>query len=90
MMANNEKGVLSMTTTARKWGNSIGVNIPKRIANKHGLVNGTQLEVVDSKDGILLKPIDDDPSLEELLSMITEDNQHDEIDFGKPEGGEVW
>lgn len=30
------------------------------------------------------------PSLEELVSKITAENKHDEIDFGKSEGNEIW
>ncbi|WP_255584942.1 AbrB/MazE/SpoVT family DNA-binding domain-containing protein [Virgibacillus saliphilus] len=79
-----------MTVTARKWGNSIGVSIPEWLANKYDLVNGSQMEVVDGGNGIILKPVvEDDPSLDELLSMITPENEHEEIDFGKPEGAEI-
>lgn len=28
--------------------------------------------------------------LEELLSRVTEDNLHSEIDFGAPVGREIW
>ena len=28
--------------------------------------------------------------LDDLLKGITEDNIHEEIDFGRPEGKEVW
>lgn len=30
------------------------------------------------------------PTLEELVSAITKENSHAEIDFGKPEGKELW
>jgi antitoxin component of MazEF toxin-antitoxin module len=29
------------------------------------------------------------PSLEELMDKITPENQHDEVDWGKPEGDEL-
>lgn len=79
-----------MSTTAQKWGNSIGVRIPQKIAKKHGVVNGSVIQITENKQGILLKPITKDPTLEELMAQIPEDNQHDEIDFGKPEGDEIW
>ncbi|WP_306798706.1 AbrB/MazE/SpoVT family DNA-binding domain-containing protein [Oceanobacillus saliphilus] len=31
-----------------------------------------------------------DPTLEELLAGVTEENRHEEIDWGKPEGKEIW
>lgn len=90
MVRNNNKEVFSMSTTAQKWGNSIGVRIPQKIAKKHGVVNGSVIQITENKQGILLKPITKDPTLEELMAQIPEDNQHDEIDFGKPEGDEIW
>lgn len=40
-----DKGVNHMTITAQNWGNSIGVRIPKKIAEKFEIENGTELEV---------------------------------------------
>lgn len=79
----NKEGVLSMTTTAQKWGNSIGVRIPQKIAQKFGVVNGSQIEMFASEDGIVLKPVNKKPTLDELLSQITDDNRHEFIDFGR-------
>ncbi|WP_306798707.1 AbrB/MazE/SpoVT family DNA-binding domain-containing protein [Oceanobacillus saliphilus] len=31
-----------------------------------------------------------DPTLEELMAGVTEENQHEETDWGKPEGDEIW
>ncbi|WP_339235927.1 hypothetical protein [Oceanobacillus sp. FSL W7-1281] len=45
-----------------------------------------------SKDGkrILLKPVFKEPTLEELMAGITEENQHEEIDWAKPVGNGIW
>lgn len=32
----------------------------------------------------------DKPTLEELVELITDDNKHEEIDWGKPTGNEIW
>lgn len=79
-----------MKTTAQKWGNSIGIRIPQKIARKCGVVNGSEVEITEDERRIIVKPVAKDPTLEELMAQITEENQHEEIDFGKPEGNEVW
>jgi antitoxin MazE len=85
-----DKGVYSMTTKAQRWGNSIGVRIPSKLVDKFGIVNGTSVKILEKDDGILIKPVDEVPSLEELMSKITADNQHQEVDWGKEEGAEIW
>lgn len=90
MNSNENKGVFHVTTKAQKWGNSIGVRIPFKVAEKYGLVNGSPIELEQKESGIFVKPIDQVPTLEELMAGITEGNEHNEIVFGKPEGDEVW
>lgn len=83
MDTNNKKGVLNMSTTAQKWGNSLGIRLPKSLAEKHGVVNGSQIEFHEKEDGILIKPVEKDLSLEEMLEQITDENRHDYIEFGR-------
>jgi len=78
-----------MTTTAQKWGNSLGVRIPQRIARKYGVENGSEIQVTEDKDGIMLRPVHTKPTLEELLAQCTPENRHEEVDWGKPEGNEI-
>lgn len=85
---NNIKGEITLTTKAQKWGNSIGVRIPFRIAEKYGIVNGSIIEIEEREDGILFKPMEKDLSLEELLAQVTDENRHEEY-FSKPLGREL-
>jgi antitoxin MazE len=90
MMTRNKEGVLHMTATVRKWGNSLGVRIPQKIARKFDVVDGSEVEIIATEQGIILKPVvNDDPTLEELLARITPENRHEEIDFGGPVGREL-
>ncbi len=86
----NKKEVISMTIHVKRWGNSLGLRIPKQVVKKYGIVDGSQFELKTEEDKIILKPIEKVPTLEELMAQITEENQHNEIDFGKPEGKEIW
>lgn len=87
---NDYKGVFNMPATVQKWGNSLGVRIPKRVAEQLNVVNGSKLEfsIIDNK--IVLTPIEKKITLEELMAQITPENQHGEVDWGKPEGNEIW
>lgn len=78
--------------TVQKWGNSLGIRIPKEAADKIGIHQDSELEMLVSEDKrtITLRPkkARKKYSLEELLSQITPGNRHDEIDFGT-EGREL-
>lgn len=83
-----QKGVFYMTTTAQKWGGSIGVRIPKRIADKYGVVNGSPIRITEDGDRIIIKPVEDNEfTLEELLAQCEGENPHSEL-FGEPMGRE--
>ncbi|RCW79360.1 AbrB/MazE/SpoVT family DNA-binding domain-containing protein [Phyllobacterium bourgognense] len=48
-----------MNVTVRKIGNSEGVILPKDVLERNHLKAGDQLEVIQTADGIILKPTDD-------------------------------
>lgn len=84
---NQSKGVDYMSTViAQKWGNSLGIRIPKDAADRIGINQGSEmvLSVIGSEGIITLKPKKTRKkyTLEELLSQITPENRHEEIDFG--------
>lgn len=87
MNTNSIKGVLQMTTTAQKWGGSIGIRIPQRIAKKYGVVNGSQIQVTDDGERIILNPVENEFTLEELLAQCEGENPHSEF-FSEPIGRE--
>lgn len=80
------------TTQIKKWGNSIALRIPQLVAKELNFTPETQveLEVENNELRIRLKTRQAKYTLEELVAGITEDNIHEEIDFGPPVGREVW
>lgn len=80
-----------MTTTIQKWGNSLGVRIPKEIAKETCLREGSVISFSVDGDAITLthakKPT---YSLEELLKSFDKKTQHEIVDWGDPVGSEVW
>ena len=77
-----------MVITVKKWGNSLGVRIPKIIARDLNLKDGSAVEIEDNNGTIIISPKKN--TLNELLSGINEANIHHEIDFGISSGREIW
>ncbi|MCS7464304.1 AbrB/MazE/SpoVT family DNA-binding domain-containing protein [Paenibacillus doosanensis] len=72
----------------QKWGNSLGIRIPKSLAMKAGIEEGTEVDLDIEEGHIVIKP--KSTTLDELLSQITPDNIHTEISTGEPQGREAW
>ena len=80
-----------MKSTIQKWGNSLAIRIPKSFANEIDLSQGTEIDLILFEDKIQIEPIKKKKlSLDDLLSRVTDDNIHKEIDTGVPVGKEVW
>ena len=79
-----------MRARAQKWGNSLAVRIPKAIADQAGVHEEDELEIEVEADVIRLKRCRLEPTLDQLLDGITQENLHGELDFGKAEGREAW
>lgn len=90
---NEEKGgkTMTMVTTVQKWGNSLAIRIPKDVAERIAIRQGSEMELSvlnDERITLIPKHLPKKYSLEELLSKITTENRHDEINFGV-EGNEI-
>ena len=78
-----------MTTTVSRWGNSLGVRIPKEAAEQANLREGDVVEVIAEGGRIVLVPRAIDPSLDDLIDMISPQNVHGEVTVA-PTGAEIW
>lgn len=84
-------GAAAMKAKIRKWGNSLGVRIPKALAQEVALETDSEVDL-STRDGVIIisptrrKAL----SLRQLLSGVTEANLHGEVLFGEPEGKEAW
>ncbi len=78
-------------TTIQKWGNSLGVRIPRDIAEDIGFSEGKQVVVEKTGDTITVRAVKVPKySIKELVKGITAKNRHKEIDWGPPVGKEIW
>ncbi|AEH63651.1 AbrB/MazE/SpoVT family DNA-binding domain-containing protein [Zymomonas mobilis] len=76
-----------MLGIVRKWGNSAAVRLPANIIEASCLQLNQLVEIQEEGGRITITPA---LTLEALVSGITDDNRHGEIDFGQPVGGESW
>jgi len=81
-----------METTIQKWGNSLAVRLPRELAKKLKLREGSSVLVTeDDKRHIVIKhTFRKNITLARLVSRINRSNVHYEIDWGSPQGKEVW
>ena len=78
-----------MDSTISTWGNSLGLRIPKAYAREIGLKDGTKVVITVQGKQLVVKPVKKF-SLESLVGQISSENTYGEVDFGPPEGKEVW
>jgi antitoxin MazE len=73
-----------------RWGNSLAVRIPKPLAEQIDIAEGSEVELTVVEGALTIRPRARRYTLEELLEQVTPENRHDEIDWGEPQGKEVW
>lgn len=72
----------------KKWGNSLGIRIPKAVSDELLLREDSEVYLYVENDRLIIEP--KRKSLQAMIEDITEDTLHTEIEFGEPDGGEVW
>jgi antitoxin MazE len=76
-------------TQIAKWGNGLGLRLPKVIALEAQVDEGDRVDVSVKNGAIVIRPSRPACSLEQLVAKITPQNRHDETDWGTPVGHEA-
>lgn len=80
-----------MVTTVKKWGNSMGVRLPKNVVQEVQLAEGATVTVEAREGQIVITPLRKPRyQLKALVARITARNRHAAVETGKPVGKEVW
>ncbi len=80
-----------MRTKVARWGNSLALRIPRKLALSHHLDEGSSVEIIEDQGELKLRPVSEKAySLDELLDAITGKNLHEEMQTGSARGKEVW
>ena len=78
-----------MEAVIKEWGNSLAIRLPKSLLKELGIGKDTKVELKIENSKLLIEP-KKEQKLDDLLENINKDNLHEEIDFGKAEGKEIW
>jgi antitoxin MazE len=71
-----------MRTNVQKWGNSLALRIPKSFAREMGLDHDVVVDLALLDNKLIVTAAHKIFTLEELLSGVTDDNLHNEVDMG--------
>ena len=78
-----------MKITIKKWGNSLGIRIPKPFADEMGIDENSIVEMDVVGGVIVIKPVKKGRTLKELMDDVTEENTHRQI-LDDSKGNESW
>jgi antitoxin MazE len=78
-------------TIVSKWGNSLGLRLPKEISSSMNITNGSKVNISLKKSKIEISLIEpENLNLDLMLSEINQNNIHGETTTGLPIGNEAW
>jgi len=77
-----------MTVNISRWGNSLGIRLPKSVLEDSHLREGDRVDIVCEDGRIVLSKVHQ-LTLDELLEGMTPENGHPET-FPTLEGNEAW
>jgi antitoxin MazE len=79
-----------MLTKVQKWGNSLGLRIPRSVASEARVAAGSTVIIALERGGFMVRAVRHPRHrLDDLLKQITNENIHDEIVTGAPVGREA-
>jgi antitoxin MazE len=80
-----------MSVTLKRWGNSIGLRLPKPMLEQLGLKEGSRVDVAIEDGRLVIEPLRHKRlTMAELLEGISPDDRPELLDWGPPVGREVW
>jgi antitoxin MazE len=78
-----------MEVVLTRWGNSLGVRIPKDIAVRTGLREGTRVDIEAQGTRIVITPTRRRYELADLLLDVTPQAMREAFDWGPDKGREI-
>jgi antitoxin MazE len=82
-----------MITKVQKWGNSQGLRVSKELLSEAGIAVGDAVDVAVGDGTLVVTPVRrvrGGVELSELVARIPAGYAPEALDWGAPEGGEVW
>jgi antitoxin MazE len=78
-------------TKIQRWGNSLGLRIPRSFAAEAGVEAGSEVDLSIRDGDLIVKPATRRTyRLRDLLRRVTAKNVHGEVETGRRVGRESW
>jgi antitoxin MazE len=77
-----------MQVQLSKWGNSLGLRLPKSLAQQIGVEAGQKVRVVAEGDRLIVEPVSRAWSLNDLLANMTPETMGAAFSWGEDRGRE--
>ncbi len=78
-----------MNVAVKKWGNSLAIRIPKDIVQSLSMDTEMIVEMNIEEGRLVIEP-KKETTLDSLVSQMTPENLHSELDAGERVGNEEW
>jgi antitoxin MazE len=83
--------LIIIQTLLQKWGNSLGVRIPRALAEEVDDGPGSEVSLSTHEGSLILKPsFPTRMRLDDLLAAISPENLHTSVDTGEAVGMETY
>lgn len=80
-----------MKKEIKKWGNSLALRLPKNLADKLNLSDGSQIELIQEGEKLIIEKKQHNYDLDSMVEGINEENRHNvKLQNTTPKGKEIW
>jgi antitoxin MazE len=80
-----------MRTRVQRWGNSLGLRIPKAFAAEVSIDAGSSVELSIEDGDLIVRPLQRSKyDIDALVGQIVPSNVHEPVDWGGSVGREAW
>ena len=79
-----------MRTNIAKWGNSLALRLPSRIARESHLAEGASVRIELKEGSLVITPVRERFTLSDLVAGMEPRMRREEADWGSPQGEEEW
>jgi antitoxin MazE len=81
---------MGVSTQISRWGNSLGLRLPKSVAVEARVAEGDRVDVSVKGGAIVIRSEQPRYALDDLVARITPRNRHGEHEWGGAVGHELW
>ena len=78
-----------MQVLLSKWGNSLGLRLPKALTAEIGVAEGQKVDVRAENGRLIVEPLRKRLTLEELMENVTPEAMREAWDWGEDVGREI-